>query len=195
MEKLVLMTRIAAIGLWLTLSGGTHAESLYNEKTFQSLVADSRAHRVGDLLTVQITENATASSSTDFGSQRKNDVGLRADVDGTLKHGVGLQTDNGFDSKGRTQRSGRLLAQITVTVQEIRRNGDLVVSGKQLLDINDEKQEIQLTGVVRPRDIEDNNTIPSTRLGEANIRYAGEGELASRQRPSWWSRLLALIGW
>ncbi|MBB5020312.1 flagellar L-ring protein precursor FlgH [Chitinivorax tropicus] len=195
MEKLKSNLCIAMTGLCLVMHGGVKAESLYNERTFHSLVADAKAYRVGDLLTVQITENATASSSTDFGSSRKNDVGLKADVDGALKHGLGLQTDNGFDSKGRTQRSGRLLAQITVSVQEVRRNGDLVVSGKQLLNINDEKQEIQLTGVVRPRDIEDNNTVLSTRLGEANISYAGEGELASRQRPSWWSRLLAFIGW
>ena len=90
---------------------------------------------------------------------------------------------------------GRLLAQITVAVTAVRPNGDLQVNGRQLLDINDEKQEIFLTGVVRPADIDDRNVVQSSRLSEASIRYAGEGELANRARPSWWNRLLGLLGW
>ncbi|SMC27696.1 flagellar L-ring protein precursor FlgH [Andreprevotia lacus DSM 23236] len=171
------------------------AEALYNEQTYHAYVADRRAYRAGDLLTVMVVENSTAATTADTSASRNNDVGLKLDYDNRVKHGASLQVGNDFDAQGRVQRSGRLLAQITVNVVAVRQNGDLEVNGRQMLDINDEKQEILLQGVVRPADVDKGNTVLSSRLGEASIRYAGQGELADRQKPSWWSRLLTVLGW
>ncbi|KAF0813401.1 Flagellar L-ring protein [Andreprevotia sp. IGB-42] len=185
--SLTLLPMLCSLPVW--------AETLYSEQTFRSYVSDRRAYQPGDLLTVLVVENSSAATSADTSANRSTDLGLKLDVDDRIHHGVGLQTDNDFDARGRVQRSGRLLAQITVTVTAVRANGDLVVSGRQVLDINDEKQEIFITGVARPVDVDKSNAVVSSRLGEASIRYAGEGELADRQRPAWWNRFLSVLGW
>ena len=69
-----------------------------------------------------------------------------------------------------------------------------VRQGDQLLTVNDEQQKIQVKGRVRPQDISPGNVVLSTRLAEAEIVYIGEGELAGRQRPSWWARFLNWLG-
>ncbi|MEH6461563.1 flagellar basal body L-ring protein FlgH [Chitinimonas sp. JJ19] len=188
--------RIVMTGMLVCLLAGTClADSLYDEKTFRAYTADNRARLPGDLLTVVVLETSSATTSTDTSADRTNDLGIKLGIDGKASQGGSLQTGNGYDARGRAQRSGRLLAQITVAVTAVRPNGDLQVNGRQVLDINDEKQEIFLTGVVRPADIDDRNVVQSSRLSEASIRYAGEGELANRARPSWWNRLLGLLGW
>ncbi|MGQ5524429.1 flagellar basal body L-ring protein FlgH [Chitinimonas sp. PSY-7] len=179
----------------LALLPVAHAESLYNESTFQPLAADQRARRPGDLIMVTVLENSSATTATGSAAQRDQDVGLSAGLVGKRRVGASLGTENSYDTTGRAQRSGRLLAQISAAVVMVRPNGDLVISGRQIVDINDEKQEIFLSGVVRPIDISDDNTVPSSRLAEASIRYAGQGELADRQKPGWWNRLLHVLGW
>ncbi|MFC4161851.1 flagellar basal body L-ring protein FlgH [Chitinimonas lacunae] len=169
-------------------------QSLYVEQQFKPLVADQRAQRVGDVLTVVIYENASASSGADTSSDRNSGAGFNAELLGHPKRAGQIGTSVDFDGRGRTQRSGRLLAQISVTVQGQADNGDLLIAGQQAIAINDEKQEIKLTGRVRPQDISDGNTVLSSRVAEAQISYVGDGALAERQRPGWWNRLLVLLG-
>lgn len=178
----------------LSLSGLAMAQSLYSEGQYQSLVSDQRARRAGDVITVMIVENASASSGADTSSERSNGAGFNAELLGHPKRAGQLGTDVDFDGRGRTQRSGRLLAQISVRVESVADNGDLLIAGQQAIAINDEKQEIRLSGRVRPQDVSDGNTVLSSRVADARISYMGDGELADRQRPSWWNRLLVLLG-
>jgi flagellar L-ring protein precursor FlgH len=83
---------------------------------------------------------------------------------------------------------------LTVTVKGVAENGDLLIAGEQLLEINNERQQIKVEGRVRPHDISDVNTVLSTRIADAKISYVGDGDLADRQRPSWWHRLLTWFG-
>jgi flagellar L-ring protein precursor FlgH len=170
------------------------AQSLYDEKTYRPIASDTRAYRVGDALTVQVLENSAASANADTGTRRKNELSAdltRAHVP-TVNVGIGVGGD--FDGGGRTVRSGKLLAQLTVTVQEVLPNGDLKVGGEQLLMINDEQQRINVEGRVRPQDISDTNIVVSSRLADAKITYVGEGELADRQKPAWWRKVLDVVG-
>lgn len=175
-------------------AGVCHAESLYDASQFQALTADKKAYRVGDALTVLVYENATATSSAGTSTDRKQAVGIRGAAVGHTQHGLSLQSNNDFDGEGRTQRAGKVAAQITVSVVSIADNGDLQVKGQQELEINNEKQGIELSGRVRVVDISSTNTVLSTRLADARIRFAGEGDLSERQRPSWWSRFLTWLG-
>ncbi len=170
------------------------AQSLYDEKTFRPVAADNRAYKVGDVLTIQILENASATANADTGTRRRNDISAdltRAHVP-TVNAGIGVNGE--FDGGGRTTRSGKLLAQLTVTVVELAPNGDLRVAGEQLLLINDEQQRIHVTGRVRPQDISDTNVVASSRLADAKITYVGEGELAARQKPAWWRQVMDWMG-
>jgi flagellar L-ring protein FlgH len=176
------------------LASHAAAESLYREDTFRSMVADNKARKVGDAITVLVFENSSATSGADTTAGRS--AGLGIDWSDSLHRGrvANLATRNEFDGRGTTQRVGRLLAQIAVTVIAVEPNGELRIAGEQLLEINREKQQIKLEGRVRAQDVSDANTVMSTRIAEARISYVGDGDVASRARPSWWHNLLTWIG-
>lgn len=167
--------------------------SLYSDAQFQSLTADKRRFEVGEVLTVLVYENASATSSADTGTNRDAGVGLGVNLPHWNKS-AGITSSSDFNGAGRTQRAGRLLAQITVLVREVLPNGDLRVGGEQLLEINGEKQAIRAEGRVRPRDVGENNVVLSSRLAEARLAFVGDGVLGDSQRPRWWQKLLALFG-
>lgn len=171
------------------------AESLYNEGTYRQLTSDNKAFRVGDVITVQVYENSSALTSTDTTSQRKNNlnVGITT-LPAGRQIGGAVNVAGDFDGGGTTQRTNKLLATITVAVQEVLPTGDLRVAGEQLLTVNDEQHKVSLEGRVRPQDISDGNVVLSTRLAEARINYVGEGELSDRQRRAWWRKLLDWLG-
>lgn len=169
------------------------AASLYQEGAYQSLTSDRKAHRAGDLLTVLVYENSSASSTANTTAGRDAQVGVDLDWNGN-RRGGGVSTANQLNGRGRTQREGRVLAQITVSVQRIAENGDLLIAGEQLLDVNNERQQIRVEGRVRPQDVSDVNTVLSTRIADARISYAGEGDIADRQKPSWWHKVLTWFG-
>lgn len=168
-------------------------ESLYREGQFQALTADRKGSRVGDLVTVQIFEHSSATSSADTNANRSADVGLEvSDMHRRYRGAIGV--GNAMDGRGRTERRGQLLAQVTVSIAEILPNGDLRLAGEQVLEINDEKQQIRLEGRVRPSDLQDNNVVLSSRLADARISYIGDGVVGERQRPGWWQRILTALG-
>ena len=167
--------------------------SLYSEASFQPLTADRRRFEVGDLITLLVSESTSASSSADTGTNRDASVGMGVNLPGWNKSAA-INGSNDFTGTGRTQRAGRVLAQITVTVREVMPNGDLRVAGEQWLEINGEKQTIRAEGRVRPRDVSEANTVPSNRLGEARLAFSGDGVLADLQRPRWWQKFLSLFG-
>lgn len=168
-------------------------ESLYVPSDYQSLTSDRRLHKVGDLVSVVIFENASASSTADTGAQRDASVGLTV-TEPRASKSVGISTQSDYAGGGRTQRAGKVLAQLTVSVREVAANGDLIVAGEQLLEINGERQVIRLEGRVRPRDISELNTVLSNRVADARISFAGDGVLGDRQRPAWWQQFLGLFG-
>lgn len=167
--------------------------SLYSDAQFQALTSDKRRFEVGEVLTIMVYENASATSSADTGTNRDSNVGVGVDLP-NWKKSAGVTANNDFNGTGRTQRAGRVLAQITVLVREVLPNGDLWVGGEQLLEINGEKQTIRAEGRVRPRDVNENNVVLSSRLAEAKLAFVGDGVLGDMQRPRWWQKLLGLFG-
>lgn len=189
----LLRRRFGLALLALALQGAAMANSLYDPNGYQALTGDRKARRAGDLVTVLIFENASASTTADTSAGR--DAGVSASASTTSRDWrAGIGTGNDFEGRGRTQRSGRVLGQLTVSVQEVLPNGDLVLAGIQELEINGEKQVMQLEGRVRAQDVSDANTVLSTRVADARISYAGDGVLAEHQKPGWWQRLLTLFG-
>ena len=186
--------RLVAAAALLGLGLGAAATSLYNESTFRPLTGDNKAFRVGDVLTVQVFENSSATTSTDTGTRRKNNLNAE------LTHGTrrvaetGIAVGGDFDGGGRTQRANRVLITLSVSVREVLPNGDLRVQGEQLLLVNEEQQKVTLEGRVRPQDVSDGNVVLSTRLADARITYLGEGEVSLRQQRAWWRKLLDWVG-
>ena len=175
------------------LSGAAHAEDLYSEQTYRPLAADKRAHLPGDTVTIMVVESSSATTSAATSVQRSSNAGVQASVD-QRGHQAALGTNANFDGGGTVQRSDRLLAQISVTVTRIAPNGDLWISGEQVVEINSDKQRIKVEGRIRALDISDNNTVLSNRIADAKISYLGDGDLASHQKPGWLSRFFTWAG-
>lgn len=168
------------------------ADSLYDEQRYRSLVGDPRAIRVGDNLTVVVTEFASVTASARTATDKDGTVaGSLRGTNSTKQGSVNLSED--FTGGGRIERSGKLVAQLTVVVQSIDANGDLRVKGEQQIEVNNEKQMLAIEGRVRPQDIQANNTVLSTRLSDATIRYTGDGLLADKQRPGVLTRFLTWL--
>jgi len=170
------------------------SQSLFNEPTYRSLVAENKALRVGDVLTVIVQEAASATSSADLRSQRNFSIAAQVGSSKVGTNSAAAATDTASDGSGRTQRSGRLLAQLSVRVLEVSGNGDLLVGGQQSLRINGEEQLITLSGRVRPRDISGDNTVLSSRIADARIRFDGEGFVTDQSKPGWLAKLFNFLG-
>lgn len=165
------------------ISSPTASGSLIQPDTYRSLVADRRAHRLGDTLTVIVVEAASASASAN--TDGSNSVQLAAHAQTPLRtypYALGLSgSDQG---QGMTSRSGALNAQLTVRVVDIESDGLLRVRGEQTVVVNGEKQRIALTGLVREEDILASNIIPSNRISDAQIEFTGHGDVSEAQRRS-----------
>ena len=191
------LPRLLALALLLG-SPAALAEGLYQEASFHALTSDHRAYRVGDVLTVLVVENASATQSANTATDKTGGLGVSVTNVGiapkkpTLSANVNLN-DN-FEGRGSINRSGKLLAQLSVTVTAVAPNGDLLVAGKQLIEVNDEKQNIVLEGRVRRVDVSDSNTVLSSRIADAKITYVGDGVLGEKQKPGLVSRILSWLG-
>jgi flagellar L-ring protein FlgH len=167
------------------------------------LAIDPRARHVNDLLTVRVVESMEAVGTAD--AQLTKSSAGRASVTGLF--GIENKTPdwldntnlvNGtFDTKfkggGSTTRSGSLTANMTVRVVEVLPNGDLVLEGAREIDINGDLQLVVLTGVVRQADVDRNNIVPSTRIGQLQIQYFGRGLMKDNLRPGFLIRALNWI--
>lgn len=180
--------RIMALGT-LFFVVQAQAANLYRAEDYRALTADRRAQQVGDVLTVLVVENASASASAGTATDKATDTNIRI-TSPSHQRGYGLGIDNNYDGNGKIARSGRLLAQLSVVVISVEANGDLRVKGEQLLELNGEKQMINLEGRVRPIDIGEGNTVASNRIADAHITYVGDGVLADTQTKGWLTRLI-----
>ena len=176
--------------------------SLYSSAS-SSMFSDHRARSVGDILTVMISEAASASkeakTSTDRTSNMKaaipnlfglenSDTIVNHDPKIDLSNLVNADFSNSFEGGGSTSRKGELTASLTTQVIGKYPNGNLKIRGGKEVMVNSEVQIIYLTGIVRPVDITAANTIPSTKILNARISYTGNGSIGDKQQPGWLMR-------
>jgi len=183
--------------------------SLWNgQSALGNLFIDTKARKVGDIVTVQIRESATATNqaNTSTGRDSSLEAGIEKlfgledwwqnevldDVGNSIPKinpfgnpSVKGSISSGFEGTGRTTRSGDLSAFITCRVTEVLPNGNLRIVGTREVLVNHENQLIILSGVIRPRDITQENVIQSTFVSDAKIAYSGSGVIDDRQRPGW----------
>ncbi len=182
--------------LLCALVGSVFAQNTEKETGF-SLFSDHKAHRVGDVLTVFIVEQSDASSQakTTVGKESGHSIAT-TEGQGPLSFiplmGSGMQNKTTHDGKALTSRQGKLRSKMTVQITGKTDNGDLIIEGHRTVDINGGKEEIILSGIVRPQDVSSENTIYSYHIANAQITYKGKGAMYRSQKPgllSW------LLGW
>ena len=163
-----------------------------------NLFSDHRAMRVDDILTILIDESAKAGSESGTKTSKENSLGLESPGgSGALRmipgFGVSGGSKVGYDGKGGTTREGSLVATISARVIKVLDNGNLVIEGSKVVEINDEKEIIKITGVVRPQDVRKDNVINSSNIADASITYAGKGVANTGRRPGLLARFLNFI--
>ena len=181
-------TTLAACALAAALTAAAPAARaggpLVDFDTGASLVTNVKAHRVGDLVTIIITESASANASSQTKADNKSETSGGPGL-GFLDFVKpwGLDVENKYKGDGQTKRGGSLRAEITARIVEVLHNGDYRLEGTRMININGEKQLIEITGVCRPRDIAADNTILSTFVSDAQIAYNGSGMVTDSADP------------
>jgi len=166
---------------------------------------DQRAHQVGDILTikVKITDNATMSNETQRSRTNKEDSGVTDFIGSKLINnpaksilpGRILTADStaSSDGKGSVNRQEALLTNVAAVVTQLLPNGNMVIEGKQEVRVNFEVRELIVAGIVRPEDIESDNTLDSTKIAQARIAYGGRGQITDVQQPRYGQQVLDVI--
>jgi flagellar L-ring protein precursor FlgH len=170
------------------------AADLYPGGAWPALASDRPATRVGDILTVIIYENSLATNSVQSTTHKNTHIGGQVKTDDAVSDSADLALSGTFDGGGQNGRSGRIVAQISVTVDQVLANGDLHVSGEQVLNIAGDRTDIRLRGRVRPQDIANDNTILSTRLADVTIDYDGHGYVTRSGKPGIVNRIFSFLG-
>jgi flagellar L-ring protein FlgH len=165
---------------------------------------DQRAHQVGDILTVIVNLNDKAVIANETQRSRKNeeDSGVSA-LFGAQKYPlmntpVGTRiftgdSNSSSDGKGSVNRSEALVTNVAGVVTQVLPNGNLVVEGKQEVRVNFEIRELIVAGIVRPEDIQSDNTIDSSKIAEARIAYGGRGQITDVQQPRYGQQALDIL--
>jgi flagellar L-ring protein precursor FlgH len=166
---------------------------------------DQRAMQVGDIMTVKvkITDNAKIENGTARSRTNKEDSGVTDFIGSKLLTGQAAQLMPGkiltadstasSEGKGSVNRQEALLTNVAAVVTQVLPNGNLVVEGKQEVRVNFEVRELIVAGIVRPEDIESDNTIDSTKIAQARIAYGGRGQITDVQQPRYGQQVMDVL--
>ncbi len=179
---------------------------IYSVKS-KNLYQDNRARRVGDILLVKIVETSSGKKSANTKTSRASSLtgGISSffGFEQSLLTKGGEHTpsrtsmdadlSSGFEGKAETSRDSVVSATISAKVMEVTMDGNLIIQGYREVRVNNETQHIILSGIVRPTDISQDNSILSSSIADARIEYNGTGTLADRQQPGWLANAIDVI--
>lgn len=180
------------------------ANSLYRTSA-KGFFKDERAHRIGDILTIVVTidDSAQIDNSTQRSRASSNSAGMGGIFGsavtnisgGSIDPAAAIDLTSGINDAGAgsVNRSESLETSVAAVVTQVLPNGNLVVEGRQEVRVNFEVRDLIVTGIVRPSDIQANNTIPSTKIAEARISYGGRGQITDVQQPRYGQQVLDAI--
>jgi len=172
--------------------GGAIYQAGYDVPLFENSVA----HRVGDVLTILLEEKTDASKSASTTTAKKT----KADLPGPTIFGApitmhgkeifagSMNNASSFDGSGDSKQSNVLNGSISVTIVKRLGNGNLLVRGQKVININQGSEYVRLQGIVRTIDIAPDNTVSSSRVADASISYGSQGVLASANSKGWLAR-------
>ena len=171
--------------------------AIYSTSSPGLFSSDKRAHQVGDILTVQLSETFSSTKSITSQTAKEDAIGAEVGPTGILRNfaGVGgnVSKSNSFKGSGSASQSNSLTGFISATVVKVYPNGNLEIKGQKRLRLTDGSEYIRLSGIVRPQDISASNTVSSNLIAEAQIEYVGSGTLSNEARPGWGSRLFRAV--
>ena len=175
--------------------------SIYQAGFEQNLYGDRKAYRVGDIITITLSENTAASKAASNGITKNssNNIGLTSLFGtsattsnplggGDLSLGVGYNGARTTKGDGKAAQSNSLTGSVTVTVADVMPNGILAVRGEKWMTLTTGDELVRIAGLIRADDIATDNTVSSTRVADARITYSGTGSFADSSQPGWFDR-------
>lgn len=176
--------------------------SIYMDAEAASLYSDIRAHKVGDIITINLTEATQARKSATNAINKANNNSIDPIFGGgknvTVKgNPLDFRYKDSFDTsrKSDANQSNSLSGSISANVMKVLANGHLIVRGEKWISINNGEEFIRVTGIVRSQDIRPDNTIDSTRIANARIQYSGTGTFAEAQKVGWLNKFFFSEWW
>ncbi len=168
---------------------------------------DQRARQIGDLVTVKVrvTDRAELQNQTSRSRTGKDSLGvpnffgIESNLPKILPEAVdpsslvSTNSNTSTQGAGSVRRSEQLSTNVAAAVNQVLPNGNLVIEGKQEIRINFEVRELIVAGVVRPEDIESDNTIDSTKIAQARIAYGGRGQITDVQQPRYGQQVMDVL--
>jgi len=152
------------------------------EARFTGLAMDLRANRVGDIVTIVVAENASAVATGDVKTSRQSTLNSSITAAGGITKATGpwanlagVNTQSQLNGQGETTRQTTITATVSAHVSRVLPNGNMVIEGLKKVQVNSEDQTILVRGIVRPVDVQTDNTIPSDRISEMEVRVNGKG--------------------
>lgn len=177
--------------------------SIYSAATSRDIYGDGRASRVGDIITVTLTERTQSSKTAKTSVDKSSDFNIPQPT--LFGHGLSAlgqpisasmtEASSAFEGEGKSDMSNSLSGNITVTVHDVLPSGALVVRGEKWLTLNQGEEYIRVSGLVRPQDIAQDNSVPSTKLADARIEYAGNGAVHDSNVMGWLARFFVSPLW
>ena len=167
-----------------------------------SLFKDNKAGKVGDIITVLVQENAIAKQQNS--TSRSKGVGLSGGPEFNnekpgknnllgFMNNIGIEGKSNYSGIGSNQRSGILSTKLSARITKVLPNGNLFVEGNRTVKINNEDQVISLKGEIRSQDITSDNTILSTYISNAEIKYRGDLEITDDDKSGIFTSILTKV--
>ncbi len=180
----------------LALSSVSFSQSLWTEES-SSMYSTQKTFNAGDIITILILESSSAIHQAGTDTDAKDDLALRFDhtiqnLYNTIgpRNEIDLRNENKYKGQGKTSRSSNIQAKVSAMVTRVFPNGNLAVLGHHSVEINGEREDIGITGIIRSKDVTMSNTIYSYQVADANISVNGEGMVADAESPGWFTRIL-----
>ncbi len=188
----------------LICNNHTQADSIWKKRITlnTNLFSDNRARGIGDIVTVKISESTEISGTEDSSAESSNNHSINLDTTNFLSKvkdisgylpNITADTSHSFSGKGDYESNRNINLELTAVVTEILANGNLIIEGNRDVNINGEKYNIKLSGIVRPIDISIDNEIQSTSIANANITLEGKGFLTRAGKRGWWNRIREVV--
>lgn len=169
-----------------------------SRRGFSPLFEDRRPRSAGDIITIVLNEQVSASKNSASNSRRNSSATLGLEqlpdaLNALAEYGFDLSGSNEFSGGGGASANNTFNGTITVTVQEVLRNGNLRVRGEKQIAINQGTEYIRFSGVVMPRSINVRNAVWSNEVADARIEYLGDGYINKSQRMGWLQRFFLSV--
>ena len=182
LKKILTMILLGAFAITPFIGETADAKSLWSDRN-RNMFADKKARDVGDIVTIVINESTTQRTTRSTSNSKEGSVNIAAGtgIFDFLK-ALSASGEDSFSATGNANATNSYNANITVTVVEVLPNDNMVIEGTQSIWQNRDEHKITLRGIIRRDDVTMNNTVSSTRVADATLRFDGKGPLNAKQR-------------